>query len=280
MREEPGYAEVKLIIAKADKLGWVQKNPKGGYPLMNLADVEKCIIALFDPVYMKLMDGWIEDIEKEKKGGGMEGKTIFRWDQIEEKKKRRRLQKQKSKKRRAPVKKYVRYLEKIAAIIPTLPPKTLQNFSPKALAQRNACFNSITEIITSNTFSKWFGELPSKKKLQSIPLLLSYFSDTELNELETFIRNSLAERKWLPRHATKYNKLLDSKLLKLDPHLSNWAEYALARAALSVGSIDKLKKVSLNEVKRKVLNFRKKKQKENQLIASCRRGNTRRYLLK
>ncbi len=54
------------IIKKAHKLGWLQANPKG-YPLMQLSEVEKCILAVLDEDYMKKINLWVKETEEREK---------------------------------------------------------------------------------------------------------------------------------------------------------------------------------------------------------------------
>lgn len=56
--------KLKSIISKVAKLGWVQKF--NNEPYMHLADVEKTIIALFDPTYMQTIDLWVNQAENRK----------------------------------------------------------------------------------------------------------------------------------------------------------------------------------------------------------------------
>lgn len=60
-----GIDELKSIIPKVAKLGWVQTiNTE---PYMHLADVEKTIIALFDAFEMSRIDDWIKNIPEPEK---------------------------------------------------------------------------------------------------------------------------------------------------------------------------------------------------------------------
>lgn len=60
-----GEAEerIKDVISKAVKLGWIQPNPKG-YPLMQLSEVEKCMLGLLDEDYMKRINEWVKDLQE------------------------------------------------------------------------------------------------------------------------------------------------------------------------------------------------------------------------
>jgi len=61
MSEDIGREKLKMIIPKVAKLGWLQKLPNGEI-VMNLADVEKTIIAIFDDFEMSRIDGWCKNI--------------------------------------------------------------------------------------------------------------------------------------------------------------------------------------------------------------------------
>ena len=45
------------IIKIAQKLGWLESNPKG-YPLMQLSEVEKCMLAMKDDNELETMRRW------------------------------------------------------------------------------------------------------------------------------------------------------------------------------------------------------------------------------
>lgn len=47
------------IIGLAEKLHWLEKNPKG-YPLMQLSEVEKCMIAMIDSDQLNQMRFWVD----------------------------------------------------------------------------------------------------------------------------------------------------------------------------------------------------------------------------
>ncbi len=51
---------LKEIIKIAHKLGWLESNPNG-YPLMQLSEVEKCMVALYNDFELKRMREWYED---------------------------------------------------------------------------------------------------------------------------------------------------------------------------------------------------------------------------
>jgi len=54
------------IIKIADKLKWMQEN-LSGYPLMQLSEVEKCMLAMEDDSELEKMRRWYDDeIVKEK----------------------------------------------------------------------------------------------------------------------------------------------------------------------------------------------------------------------
>ncbi len=51
---------LKEIIKIAHKLGWMVDNPKG-YPLMQLSEVEKCMISMTDDLYLNRMRQWYDE---------------------------------------------------------------------------------------------------------------------------------------------------------------------------------------------------------------------------
>jgi len=51
---------LKEIILLAHKLNWVYPNDKG-YPLMQLSEVEKCMVAMIDDSAFTLMRAWGND---------------------------------------------------------------------------------------------------------------------------------------------------------------------------------------------------------------------------
>ena len=57
------HSRLKEIIRLAHKLGWIlpipRPNPNNySYPLMQLSEVEKCMIALYDNEYLNRMRMW------------------------------------------------------------------------------------------------------------------------------------------------------------------------------------------------------------------------------
>lgn len=50
---------LKEIIKIAHKLGWMEDNPKG-YPLMQLLEVEKCMVAMENDIDLNRMRNWYE----------------------------------------------------------------------------------------------------------------------------------------------------------------------------------------------------------------------------
>lgn len=51
---------LKEIIKIAAKLKWITPNPKG-YPLMQLSEVEKCMVALYDDFELERMRDWYKE---------------------------------------------------------------------------------------------------------------------------------------------------------------------------------------------------------------------------
>lgn len=47
------------VIHLAEELKWLEKNPKG-YPLMQLSEIEKCMIAMIDSHQLNQMRGWVD----------------------------------------------------------------------------------------------------------------------------------------------------------------------------------------------------------------------------
>lgn len=54
--DEIGKKNLKMIIPKVTKLGWIRT--VNGEPYMHLADVEKTILALFDPHELARVSDW------------------------------------------------------------------------------------------------------------------------------------------------------------------------------------------------------------------------------
>ena len=53
---------LKEIIQIAHKIGWTQENPSG-YPLMQLSEVEKCMIAMYDDFELGRMRKWKKEVD-------------------------------------------------------------------------------------------------------------------------------------------------------------------------------------------------------------------------
>jgi hypothetical protein len=51
------------VIGKVEKLGWVSKMDDTRY--MGMADIEKLLAAILDPDYMKWIDTWVNEAEKQ-----------------------------------------------------------------------------------------------------------------------------------------------------------------------------------------------------------------------
>lgn len=64
MTSEEIEEKLRSILGKVAKLGWIGK--LNDDPYMHLADVEKSIIALFDPDYMLQIDLWVKEAENRK----------------------------------------------------------------------------------------------------------------------------------------------------------------------------------------------------------------------
>lgn len=45
----------------ADKFGWLDKTPTDKYPLMQLSEVEKCMLAMTDDVELERMRMWLNE---------------------------------------------------------------------------------------------------------------------------------------------------------------------------------------------------------------------------
>lgn len=52
---------LKEIIGIADRLKWISPPQKTSYPLMQLSEVEKCMIAMIDDSELKRMRKWVEE---------------------------------------------------------------------------------------------------------------------------------------------------------------------------------------------------------------------------
>lgn len=54
---------LKEIIQLADKLGWILPPNDTSYPLMQLSEVEKCMVALYDDAYLDRLRRWAEGLQ-------------------------------------------------------------------------------------------------------------------------------------------------------------------------------------------------------------------------
>lgn len=52
---------LKKIIQMAQKLDWIYPPNKTSYPLMQLSEVEKCMLAMFDDFQLNRMRKWVEE---------------------------------------------------------------------------------------------------------------------------------------------------------------------------------------------------------------------------
>jgi len=55
---------LKEIIKLADKLKWIYNPDKTSYPLMQLSEVEKCMLAMTDDFELDRMRKWVEEQDK------------------------------------------------------------------------------------------------------------------------------------------------------------------------------------------------------------------------
>ena len=62
MTEEKILDRLKEIIKLADKLKWIYPPNKTSYPLMQLSEVEKCMIAMIDDFEFNRMKKWVDEI--------------------------------------------------------------------------------------------------------------------------------------------------------------------------------------------------------------------------
>ena len=60
---------IQEVIVLASKLHWLQKNP-AGYPLMQLSEVEKCMIAMVDNSQFEKMKQWVKESHNLRSVGG------------------------------------------------------------------------------------------------------------------------------------------------------------------------------------------------------------------
>lgn len=54
----PELKRIAEIIYLAKKLGWIRPTNNTSYPLMQLSEVEKCMVAMYDDHQLKLMRHW------------------------------------------------------------------------------------------------------------------------------------------------------------------------------------------------------------------------------
>lgn len=64
MIDEKQTNRLKEIIKIADKLKWIYPPNKTSYPLMQLSEVEKCMIAMIDDFELGRMREWFEEESK------------------------------------------------------------------------------------------------------------------------------------------------------------------------------------------------------------------------
>lgn len=68
-KDNIGITRLTEIIQLATKLKWIapidQPNKRGfSYPLMQLSEVEKCMIAMFDDYQLQRMRDWVKEDEQ------------------------------------------------------------------------------------------------------------------------------------------------------------------------------------------------------------------------
>ena len=68
-KDNDGISRLTEIIQLAEKLNWInpieQPNKRNySYPLMQLSEVEKCLIAMFDDAYLERMREWVKQREQ------------------------------------------------------------------------------------------------------------------------------------------------------------------------------------------------------------------------
>lgn len=59
--EVRGLDRLKEIMRLAHRLNWVYPPNKTSYPLMQLSEVEKCMLAMYDDSDLNRMREWVED---------------------------------------------------------------------------------------------------------------------------------------------------------------------------------------------------------------------------
>lgn len=67
MINEEQTERLKEIILMADKLNWINAPTRTSYSLMQLSEVEKCMIAMIDNNQLETMRNWTKDIPKPEK---------------------------------------------------------------------------------------------------------------------------------------------------------------------------------------------------------------------
>ena len=55
---------LKEILLLADKLNWIQRPNRNSYPLMQLSELEKCMLAMTDDFELGRMRKWGEEQDK------------------------------------------------------------------------------------------------------------------------------------------------------------------------------------------------------------------------
>jgi len=60
MKYEKELNRLKEIIKIAYKIGWIAPNDNG-YPLMQMSEVEKCMVAMYDDIERCRLRSWYED---------------------------------------------------------------------------------------------------------------------------------------------------------------------------------------------------------------------------
>ena len=58
--KNPNHEKINEIICMAEKLGWLSAPPTGkiSYPIMQLSEVEKCMLAMVDEGHLNRMKAW------------------------------------------------------------------------------------------------------------------------------------------------------------------------------------------------------------------------------
>lgn len=66
--EVKGIDRLKEIIQIAHKLKWIYPPNKTSYPLMQLSEVEKCMIAMYDDPELERMRDWVKESQRSEQG--------------------------------------------------------------------------------------------------------------------------------------------------------------------------------------------------------------------